>query len=388
MRTHREPVSVVRFRERLSGLALDRPAFAAHAAGMAISSSRILAESERIGFDAAGIAEALPSARAPSVTRWIAGGMHGEMNWLARDLSRRLDPRQVLAGAQSVIVCGLSYHVEDPPLALWNDPLRGRVARYAWGRDYHDAMLPMLEELAGFVRAGCGAGAETQCYVDTGPVLERDLAERAGLGFIGKNTLLIHEGLGSLLFLGVILVTAPLESTVAAERPGVAARGGTCGNCRRCQDICPTHAFPVPYVLDARLCISYLTIELKGAIPVHLRPLMKNWIFGCDECQTVCPWVRRFSRAGRTRFLKPDPELVAPQLAELLALNETQFRERFRGTPLFRTKRRGILRNACVALGNSGRPEAVPLLQEAQLDAEPLVREHAEWALKQLRRRG
>lgn len=351
---------------------------------MGIKTERLLAEAERLGFDAAGVVPAGRSPRAPGLTRWLAAGMHGEMNWMAREPDRRLDPRRIEPGAQSVVVCGLSYHTEDPPAGPWNDPLRGRVARYAWGRDYHDVMLPMLEQLATYIRLEQGGHVETRCYVDTGPVLERDTAERAGLGFIGKNTLLINEGLGSLIFLGVIITSAPLVSTEAVERPGVGSTRGTCGNCQRCQDVCPTHAFPVPYVLDARLCISYLTIELKGSIPVHLRPLMKNWIFGCDECQTACPWVRKFSRPGRTRFLRPDEDVMAPRLAELIKLNEEGFRDRFRGTPLFRTKRGRLLRNVCVALGNSRSPEAFPLLHEAKLDADPLIREHAEWAIRHL----
>lgn len=345
---------------------------------MPLSSAEILAEAERIGFDAAGIAPAGPAPRAAEFQRWLADGRQGEMAWLARAPERRSDPRIVQPGARSVIVCGVSYHTAEPP-AAWDDPLCGRVARYAWGRDYHDVLLPMLEQLAGFLRGRAGEGAVTRCYVDTGPVLEREWAGLAGLGFVGKHTLLIHEGLGSLLMLGVILSTAEVEPT----GPLPAARG-TCGNCRRCQDVCPTHAFPVPYVLDARLCLSYLTIELKGSIPVDLRPKMGHWIFGCDECQSVCPWVRRFSRAGRTRYLDPSPDVAAPRLADLLALDETAFRARYRGTPLFRTGRVRLQRNACVALGNSGREEAIPLLRQAMLSPDALVREHAEWGLGRL----
>lgn len=353
---------------------------------------RIKDEALRLGFDAVGVAPAAPAAHAPKFQAWLASGHHAGMAWLARDPVRRTDPRQVLPGARSIVSVGLSYQAADPPDDLWNDPLRGRVARYAWGPDYHDELLPRLRELAAFIASDLGRPLGWRAYVDTGPVLEREAAARAGLGFIGKNTLLIHPAFGSYLFLGELLLDLELPADAPADEGGsVWRRGdavGTCGKCRRCQDACPTHAFPVPYILNSRLCISYLTIEHREAIPEELRPLMRNWIYGCDECQTVCPWVKQYAKPGRTRFLRFDPEVAAPRLAELLALDDAGFRERFRSTPVPRTKRRGLLRNACIALGNSGRPEAVPALERAAQDAEPLVREHAAWALRRLARGG
>ena len=207
--------------------------------------------------------------------------------------------------------------------------------------------------------------------------VEKTLAEAAGLGWQGKHSNLVSREHGSWLLLGAIYTTAELESDAAGR--------DRCGSCDACQLACPTDAFPAPYRVDARRCISYLTIEHRGSIPEDLRPLMKNWIYGCDECQTVCPWVKQFAKPGRTRFLSADPEVAAPELTGLLALDEDAFRASFRGTPVLRTKRRGLLRNVCVALGNSGEPAVIPALERACADPEPLIREHAEWALDQLR---
>jgi epoxyqueuosine reductase len=356
-------------------------------------SDRIRQKALDAGFDAVGIAPAQPSPHAPDYFQWLKEGHHGDMAWLAREPHRRADPTVVLPGAKSVVVVGLSYYVAEPPAEVWNDPLRGRIARYAWGRDYHDVMLPLLEELARFITAESGAAAQSRCYVDTGPVLERDVAAQAGLGFIGKNTLLINPSLGSYLFLGEVLVAAKLDYDKPAtdggatlQQPDISGRVGTCGTCRRCQDICPTHAFPAPYILNSRLCISYLTIEHRGAIPVELRPLMRNWIYGCDECQTVCPWVKQFSTPQRMRFLKLDLEFIAPKLTDLMMLDESGFRDRYEGTPITRAKRRGLLRNAAIALGNSGMAEVLPVLDEACRDEEPLIREHAEWAMDRIKK--
>jgi epoxyqueuosine reductase len=342
---------------------------------------RIRERALQLGFDVVGFAPAERAPRAPEFLSWLEQGRHGSMAWLARDPERRADPRRVLPGAKSMIIAGLSYFVADPPDELWNDPTRGRIARYAWGPDYHDVLLPMLEELARFVEAEQGHPISARAYVDTGPVLEREHAERAGLGFIGKNSLLIHPKLGSYLFLGEILTDVELEFDPPAKEPA-----GTCGSCRRCQDLCPTHAFPAPYIVDSRLCISYLTIELKDAIPVELRPLMRNWIYGCDECQSVCPWVKQYARPGAKRFLSFDPDFSAPRLVDLMQLDEKGFRDRFAGTPILRTKRLGLLRNVAVALGNSGDITALPILEKALTDPEPLIREHAQWAIERTRR--
>ena len=346
-----------------------------------------------LGFDLIGIAPAESAPHARAYRRWLARGYAAGMSWLARDPQRREDPRRVVSGARSVIVVGLSYFVLDPPAELWNDPSRGRIARYAWGLDYHHIMLPRLRELGDFIEQEAGRTFHQRAYVDTGPILERDFAAQAGLGFIGKNTLLINPGLGSYFFLGEILVDLELEYDEPALEggascqigpPGHSKRAGTCGNCTRCLDICPTHAFPAAYILDSNLCISYLTIELKGAIPPPMRPRLGNWIFGCDLCQEICPWVRRYSQPTRESFLSYDPEFVAPKLVELMTLDEPAFRTRFRDSPIKRTKRRGLLRNVAVALGNWGSPEALPVLTQALQDPEPLIREHAAWAIERI----
>ncbi len=346
---------------------------------MHLDAARVKARALELGFDIAGIARAGRAERAAAFHAWLEAGRHADMAWIAREPERRCEISRVLPEARSMIVVGLSYFIADPPPEYWSDPLRGRIARYAWGRDYHDELLPRLRELAAWLDAEAGRPVAHRAYVDTGPVLEREWAARAGLGFIGKHTLLIHPEWGSYLFLGELLVDLDLEP----DPPGD-DRLGTCGSCRRCQDICPTHAFPAPYILDSRLCISYLTIEHRGAIPEALRPKMGNWIYGCDECQQVCPWVKQFSRPGRARFLNYDPEWIAPRLADLAALDEERFRARFRGSPIPRTKRRGLLRNVCIALGNSGSAEAIPPLEIAARDPDPLIAEHARWSLARL----
>lgn len=385
-------------------------------------SQRIKEKAYDLGFDLIGLAPAECAPHAEAYRRWLAQGYNAQMTWLGREPERRADPRQVLPGAQSVVVVGLSYFVLNPPSELWNDPARGRIARYAWGLDYHDLMLPRLHELGDFVDKEAGKTVNRRAYVDTGPVLERDFAAQAGLGFIGKNTLLINPNIGSYLFLGEILVDVELEYDEPAQDGGASChldlpgiplpltppvegrtvhtspplggigggeletskRWGTCGNCTRCLNICPTYAFPAPYILDSSRCISYLTIELKGSIPLELRPLLGNWIFGCDACQEICPWVRRYSRPTRESFLSYEPDRAAPKLMDLMGLDDAAFRARFKGTPLLRPKRRGLLRNVAVALGNWGSPQALPMLEQALHDPEPLIREHARWAVDRI----
>jgi len=347
-----------------------------------------------LGFDLIGVAPADRAPHAEAFLRWLAQNHHARMEWLARDPQRRLDPRQVVAGAQSVVVVGVSYFALNPPPELWNDPARGRIARYAWGPDYHDVLLPRLRQLGDFIEQEAGPTRQ-RAYVDTGPVLERDFATQAGLGFIGKNTMLISPRRGSYLFLAEILVDVELEYDVPAVNDGAGLpldaagrRRAGCGQCVRCLQICPTHAFPAPYILDSNRCISYLTIELKGAIPVELRPRLGNWIFGCDACQEICPWVRRYSQPAGQPFLHFNPERAIPPLLELMTLDDTAFRARFKGTPLQRTKRRGLLRNVAVALGNWGSPQALPALHHALDDPEPLIREHAAWAVSRIKDKG
>ncbi len=343
---------------------------------------RIKEKAISLGFDLVGIAPADRAPHAEAYHRWLANGYAAQMSWLARDPERRVTPRLVLSGAQSAVVVGLSYFTHNPPAELWNDPSRGRIARYAWGLDYHEIMLPRLRELGEFINTETRFWQKSEAlnwraYVDTGPILERDLAAQAGLGFIGKNCLLINPRIGAYLFLGEILLDFELEYDEPIHC--------SCGNCSRCLTICPTQALPTAYLLDSNCCISYLTIEHKESIPLPLRPLMGNWIFGCDACQEICPWVRRYSQVGRQPFLHYDPEWVAPNLLELMALDETAFRSRFKGTPILRSKRRGLLRNVAIALGNWGNPIALPILQQATQDPEPLIREHAQWAIERIK---
>ncbi|MBL0061538.1 MAG: tRNA epoxyqueuosine(34) reductase QueG [bacterium] len=279
---------------------------------------------------------------------------------------------------KSVISVGQSYFTGFLPEEIRKDPSRGIIASYAWGQDYHDLMGHALEELAEFVQ-GLGVDAKTKAYVDTGPVLEREVAERAGLGFVGKNTLLIHPKMGSNLFLGEILTTLELE-------PSPLPKKLSCGSCTRCLDVCPTHAFPSAYVLDSRLCISYLTIEFRGSIPVELRAKMGNHIFGCDDCQTCCPWVNRFSTLSRQQAYANTLERKAPKLDTLARLSETEFAEMFKGSAVLRPKYEGFMRNVAVAIGNWKSADAVIALQPLLKHESELVREHAEFSKQEIGR--
>jgi epoxyqueuosine reductase len=338
---------------------------------------RIVARAHQIGFQLAGVAAALPPPDTSAYRRWVAQGYHGEMGYLARPdrVARRLAPETILAGVASVVVVALNYAQPAPPDAVWRDPRRGWISRYAWGMDYHDLMLPRIEAL------GQELTEETGCawraYVDTGPVLERAYAARAGLGFIGNNGCLIHPRRGSWFFLGVLLTTARLE-------PSAKDPTGGCGTCRRCIEACPTGALVAPGVLDARRCISYLTIELKDAIPQELREGMGRWVFGCDACQTVCPW-QRFAEPSREAALRPPHTFrQAPQLGELIRMDEQRFHKRYAGTPLERTGATRLARNAAVALGNAGGRDATIALDAGLAHRESLVRAHAAWALGQI----
>ena len=354
---------------------------------------------DALGFDLVGIAPAGPSPDFARFEQWLAAGYDGEMAYLARQAVARADPRALLPEARSVIVLGASYFTHELPAGLRADPSRGLLASYAWGQDYHDVLKPRLFDLDATIRAASGRTTLGRAFVDSGPMLERSWAQEAGLGFIGKNTCLIAPRLGSWTFLAVLVVPEEVASgrwQVAGGRLQVAENpplslvsllsppSSPCGACTRCLDVCPTKAFVGPHVLDARRCISYLTIELRGPIPCELRPLLGNWVFGCDLCQVVCPYNRRFARPSRLAALQARPEMAAPRLLDLLALDEGGFRQRFRGSPVLRAKRRGLLRNVCVALGNWGDPAAVPGLVEALHDGEALVRGHAAWALGQI----
>ena len=308
------------------------------------------------------------------------------MAYMSRTAEKRREARLAFPGVRSIVVLGWNYHLRELPEEVRRDPARGLIASYAWGDDYHDVLRPLLEELADFAHRESGGIATARAYVDTGPVLERDWAAAAGLGFIGKNTCFIRPRSGSWLFLAEILLDVELEPSVMetearrlSTRPQETA--GTCGRCTRCLDICPTQALVSPYILDARRCISYLTIELKGPIPMELRPLLGNWVFGCDLCQDVCPWNRRFARPRQPVALEAAITLGAPPLLDLVRLTPEAFRKKFRRSPVLRAKRRGFLRNVCVALGNWGSGEVVPALADALRDREPLVRGHAAWAM-------
>ena len=339
---------------------------------------RIKSRATDLGFDLIGIAPAGRAMRADAYAQWTEAGRAGEMEYMTRDPQRRQDVRHFMPEARSVVVVGLSHYTFDLPDEIKRDPSRGLIARYAWGLDYHDVVTPRLRELLAFIRAEAGREAQARVYVDTGPVLERDFAERAGLGFTGKNTCLIHPRTGSWLFLGEIIVDLELDYDPPITHIG-------CGRCTRCLVACPTDAFVAPYVLDSRRCISYLTIELKGSIPRELRKPMGNRIFGCDECQDVCPWPRRFARPTSEKAFYPiDFERAAPKLLDVIGLSAEQFRERFRGTPILRAKRKGLLRNVAIAIGNWGDETAVTGLVNALNDPEPLVRAHVAWALGQI----
>ena len=329
-----------------------------------------------LGFDLVGIAPVHDSPELAFFDRWIAEGYAGEMQYLLRSLARRRDLQQVVPGAQSVVVCGLNYDTPYPYSTAHHDDARGWVARYAWGTDYHHILQEKLAQLSAYVAPLLPPEAASKLYVDTGPVVERVYAKYAGLGWFGKNTCLLNTRLGSWLLLGELILTMPLEY----DRP----TADHCGTCTRCIDACPTEAIREPYVLDARRCIAYLTIELKGAIPEALRPHMGQHVFGCDICQDVCPWNRKRHFTAEPG-LQPQGAQLHPPLAELAQLTPEAFKQRFRGTALERTKRRGLLRNACVAMGNSGNPAFIPLLETLADDAEALVREHAAWALARLR---
>jgi epoxyqueuosine reductase len=340
-------------------------------------SEEVVAGARRLGFDGVGIAPAAPAATAGPYRAWLAAGYHGEMAYLARPdaVAKREDPGRILPGVRTVVAVATNHHTAPLSPEHRDDPARGIVASYAWGDDYHDVLLPRLEQLAAWVEAAIGQPVAHRAYVDTGPLLERELAARAGLGFVGKNTNLIHPRLGSWLLLGELLLAAELPPLEPEPEPG------TCGRCTRCLDACPTGALVAPYRLDARRCIAYLTIEHKGPIPRKLRPALGNRIFGCDICQEVCPWNRRFARPTTEPAFRPRPEAMAPRLLDLIELDDEAFRQRFRGSPIRRAKRRGLLRNIAVALGNGRDPVAVPALARALHDPEPLVRGHAAWAL-------
>ena len=336
-----------------------------------------------LGFDDCRFTTAEVPATGGHFERWLAAKRHGEMAYLQRNAHQRVEPRQVLAAARSIITLAASYagqRGELGPAAPEPEPApaAGVVARYARFADYHDVLGGRLKALTEYVNQLGGVDTRSLWYVDTGPLLERDLAQRSGLGFIGKHTNLISRRLGNWIFLAEIITTLELEPDAPEKNH--------CGSCVRCLAACPTQAITAPFQLDARRCISYLTIELKGSIPLEFREAIGNRIYGCDDCLAACPW-NKFARDGRLMKEHARPDLATPDLLELLALDDAGFKMKFAGTPMLRTKRRGVLRNVCVALGNVGDETALPALEKASEDCEPLIAEHACWAIQQIKRR-
>ena len=361
---------------------------------------RIRQRALELGFDDCRFTTAAAPDHTEKFRTWIAEHQQGEMAWLERNAHKRVDPQQVLVDSKTIITLAVSYvqsprsKVQGPPSSVAADVSRrepseersstthgggyGVVARYARFTDYHEVIGERLKSLTAFVKELGGTDTRSLWYVDTGPLLERDLAQRAGLGFVGKHTNLISRKLGNWIFLSEIITTLEFDPD-APER-------NHCGKCTRCITACPTNAITEPFNVDARRCISYLTIELKGSIPVELRPLIGNRIFGCDDCLAVCPW-NKFAREGAMMKPHARADLDTPDLIELLSLDDVAFKAKFAGTPVLRTKRRGLLRNVCVALGNVGGESALPALEKALRDPEPLIREHAAWAIEQIRSR-
>jgi epoxyqueuosine reductase len=353
-----------------------------------------------LGFDVCRFTAAAPPESAPWFQSWLAAGKNGEMAYLRRNAEKRVDPQRVLPEATTIVTLAASYatarscecvtpgpaaaQLEGPNSKIDSQGSHGRsrpagiVARYARFTDYHRLLGDRLKDLVKFMTRVGGEGTRSLWYVDTGPLLERDIAQRAGLGFVGKHTNLINRRLGNWFFIAEVITTLQLKEDLPEKN--------RCGSCTRCITACPTAAITAPFQLDARRCISYLTIELKGSIPVELRAAIGNRIFGCDDCLAVCPW-NRFAREGNLMKQHARPELVEPDLLDLLALDDDGFQRRFAGTPILRTKRRSLLRNVCVALGNVGGVATLPALDQTAHDPDPLIAEHARWAIEQIEKR-
>jgi epoxyqueuosine reductase len=344
---------------------------------MPISTSELVAElrarAKSLGFDAFGIASAgtRPELR-QKLEAALAHGWHGDMDWLADTAERRSSPTALWEDARSVIMLGVNYGPDRDPLEILSHKDRGAISVYARNRDYHDIIKGRLKEIAGLIRR---RGPEAKVFVDTAPVMEKPLAEAAGLGWQGKHTVLVSKQFGSWLFLGAIFTSAELPVDAPHEE--------SCGSCTRCLDICPTQAFPAPFQLDARRCLSYLNIEHRGPIPLEFRAAMGNRIYGCDDCLAVCPW-NKFASAARDIKLTARDDLNAPSLADLAALDDAGFRALFAGSPIKRIGHARFLRNVLIAIGNSDDPALAPLAEARLSDPDPLVRGAAVWAVRRL----
>jgi epoxyqueuosine reductase len=335
----------------------------------------VLAEARAAGFDTARVTT--PAAAGPAVaerlTEFLREGRHGDMTWMATTADRRGHPNAMWPQARSIVMLGMSYAPDSDPLAVLGEPDKGAISCYAQCSDYHDVVKSGLKRVAGALARE--SDADVKVFVDTAPLMEKPLGQAAGLGWQGKHTNLVSREHGSWLFLGAIMTSAELEPD--------APEADRCGSCQRCLDVCPTDAFPAPYQLDARRCIAYLTIEHKGHIPSEFRAAIGNRVFGCDDCLAVCPW-NKFAEAAHHMKLKARDEVRSPPLADLLALDDVAFRKRFAGTPVKRTGRDRVVRNALIAAGNSGDRNLLPAVEGLLNDASPLVRAMAVWALQRL----
>ena len=328
-------------------------------------------ESRRQGFTLVGVTTPDPPPHLDFFNTWLEAGYHGDMGWMAteRNLKRRSDPREILPDCQSILSLGIPY-----PFPETADG-RGSISSYAWNKDYHLVLEPRLENIIRFLKKEAGEHVHGLWYTDTGPILEREIASRAGLGWIGKNTTLINPQKGSFFFLAEILLNIPLV-------PDAPFQEEHCGSCTRCLEACPTGCLVAPYTLDANRCLSYLTIEYRDYIPRSLRSTLGEWIFGCDICQQVCPWNQRFGKDSEIMDdFAPREDIVHPELTAEVGLTAREFNHKFKESPIKRTKRRGYLRNVVLALGNQGLEAALPALHAALGDREPLVRGHAAWSL-------
>jgi epoxyqueuosine reductase len=341
--------------------------------------TRLVDFSRELGFDSCRVATCARPLHGNEFSNWLREEAHGEMEYMQRGEEKRLDPQKILPGAKSVIVVALNYFQGNSKpegrLTAGTKEARGRIARYAWGDDYHDIIQAKLQQIDRFLREH---GGIQKYYVDTGPILERDYAAQAGIGWHGKSTMLINEKLGTWFFLAEVLTTLQLPPDQPSRE--------RCGTCDRCIRACPTGAITAAHKVDARRCISYLTIELKGSMPIEFRPLVGDRIFGCDDCLEACPW-NRFAQTSRETAFSARQSTSGFTLRDYLKLSEQDFRLLFQGSPIKRIKRRGFLRNVCVALGNVGTRDDLPALMRSADDPEPLIAEHAKWAIEQIRDR-